>query len=307
MTTFVNSSANQSGVTMTQMQPLADKLATAAGDLSAGGGTTTGMMSGTATMGPVSGATVAAYAVAGGAMGAQVGSALTDGTGNFSVALGTYAGTVMLQLTGGSFVDPATGTTMTMQAGDVLTSCVPSVLAGSTTTGVQLTPLTSMAQARAQHLSGGMNAANVAAANTAVGHYFMVGDILTTPPMNPTVAGSGAAATQDARDYGMSIAAMSEYAKTVGMSVSSSGIVSAMMKDATDGVMNGMMGSTTIAMSGMGGMMGGGTMMQANAGTTGLATAMSTFVASGMNRSGLMASDMKALVDELTASTGTIQ
>jgi hypothetical protein len=258
--------------------------------------------------GPVGGAAVTAYAITGGTMGAQVGGGTTDSSGNFSISIGDYAGPLMLQASGGSYTDEATGADMAMQAGDVMASALPSVTAGGTLTGVQITPLTSMAQARAQHMSGGMTAANVAAANTAVGNYFMVGDILTTPPMNPTVAGSGAAATQDARDYGMSIAAMSEYAKTVGMSVSSSGIVSAMMKDATDGVMNGMMGTTTIAMGGMGGgMMGGGTMMQATAGTTGLATAMSTFVASDMNRSGLMASDMKALVDALAASTGTIQ
>ncbi len=63
----------------------------------------------------------------------------------------------------------------------------------------------------------------------------------------------------------MSIAAMSQYAKTIGMTTSSSGMVTAMMKDASDGVMNGMMGSTAISMAGMGGMMGG--MMQSSAGT----------------------------------------
>ncbi len=265
-------------------------------------------MTGTAFMGGTSSGTVTAYAVTNGTMGPMIGSSPVDATGNFSVPLGAYAGTVMLQMTGGTFMDPATGTNMIMQSGDVLTSCVPSVSAGSTTTGVQVTPLTSMAQAMAQNMSGGMTAANAGAANTAVGNYFMAGDILMTSPMDPAMAGSGSGATQDQTDYGMSIAAMSQYAKSIGMSVSSSGVVTAMMKDASDGLMNGMMGSTSIAMGGMGGgMMGGGTMMQSTAGTTGLAAAMTTFVGSSMNRSGVPASVMQPLIDKLAASTGTIQ
>jgi hypothetical protein len=241
-------------------------------------------------------------------MGPMIGSSTVDATGNFSIPLGAYAGTVMLQVSGGNFMDPANGTTMTMQSGDVMTSCVPSVTAGSTTTGVQVTPLTSMAQMMAQYMSGGMTAANVGAANTAVGNYFMAGDILMTSPMDPSMMGSASGATQAQKNYGMSIAAMSEYAKTIGMTVSSSGMVTSMMKDASDGTMNGMMGSTSITMGGMGGgMMGGGTMMQSSAGTTGLATAMTTFVGSSMNKSGATMTDMQTLVNKLTTSTGMIQ
>jgi hypothetical protein len=132
-----------------------------------------------------------------------------------------------------------------------------------------------------------------------------VGDILHTAPMNPMTAGSGTGATQDMKNYGMAIAAMSQYAMTIGMP-HSSGIVTAMMDDASDGVMNGMMGSTSISMSGMGGMMGG-TMMQSGAGTTGLSTAMTAFVGSAMNRSGVTMTEMQALVNRLGASTGVIQ
>jgi hypothetical protein len=197
---------------------------------------------------------------------------------------------------------------MTMQSGDVMTSCVPSVTAGSTTTGVQVTPLTSMAQMMAQYMSGGMTATNTGTANAAVGNYFMAGDILTTSPMDPSMMGSASSATQARKNYGMSIAAMSQYAKTIGMTTSSSGMVSAMMKDASDGTMNGMMGSTSISMGGMsGGMMGGGTMMQSNAGTAGLATAMTAFVGSSMNKSGATMTDVQALVNTLSTSTGTIQ
>jgi hypothetical protein len=257
----------------------------------------------------MSSGTVTAHAVNGGMMGAAIGSSPVDASGNFNIPMGAYSGTVMLQLTGGAFMDEATGTAMTMQPGDVLTSCVPSVAAGATTTGVQVTPLTSMAQARAQYMSGGMTAANVTTANAAIGSYFLVGDVLMTHPMDPAVAGSGSGATQDQKNYGMSIAAMSQYAHTVGMATSSSGMVTAMMDDASDGLMNGMLGSTSITMtgmSGMGGGMGGGTMMQSTAGTSGLATAMATYVGSAMNHSGVTAADVQTLVNKLSTSNGSI-
>jgi hypothetical protein len=61
-------------------------------------------------------------------------------------------------------------------------------------------------------------------------------------------------------------------------------------------------------MGGMGGgMMGGGSMMQPSAGTTGLATAMTAFVGSSMNRSGATMTDMQALANKLSTSTGMIQ
>jgi hypothetical protein len=103
----------------------------------------------------------------------------------------------------------------------------------------------------------------------------------------------------------MMIAAMSEYASTIGMS-STSGMVTAMMDDASDGIMNGMMRGGPIDMGGMGGMMGG-MMMQPDAGTSGVATAMTSFMLSAQNRSGLTVQDMQLLIDKLDASNGVIQ
>jgi hypothetical protein len=304
MTAFVSSAMNRSGVTMTDMQPLVNMLNGSTGQIGAGG-TTTGMMSGTAVKGPVATSTVTAYAITSGMMGAQLGSATTDANGNFSVPMGTYAGSVMLQVTGGTYLDEATGSTMPMLSGDLLAACVPAVTSGTTTTGIQMTPLTTMAHARAKTMTGGMTDANIATTQAAVGTYFSVTDILHTVPMNPMFTGSGSAATQNQKNYGMSIAAMSQYARTQGMTTSSSGMVTALMNDASDGVMDGMMGGTAISMAGMGGMMGG--MMSSTAGTSGLSTAMGTFVGSAMNRSGVTMADMQALVNKLATSTGMIQ
>ena len=56
----------------------------------------TGTVSGTAVKGPVNGGTMTAYALSNGAMGAKIASATTNADGTFSLAMGSYAGPVML-------------------------------------------------------------------------------------------------------------------------------------------------------------------------------------------------------------------
>jgi hypothetical protein len=312
MTTFINNaSVNKSGVSETDMNALITQLNTSTGQLQgAGGSSVSGMVSGTAVIGLMSSGTVKAFAITNGIMGAQLASGPTDTHGNFTVPIGAYSGPLMLQISGGVYTDMATGATMSMFTGDVMTSVIPLMSAGSTTSGIQITPLTSMAQARSHNMTGGMTEANINAANNAVGSYFMVSDILLTQPMDPAINGSGAAASQDMRNYGMTIAAISQEANTLGMPYSS-GMVTAMMDDASDGVMNGMMGSTPISMTGMGGMMGGGMMggnMQTTAGTSGLSTAMTAFINNALvNKSGLTTTDMIGLIQKLTTSSGSIQ
>jgi hypothetical protein len=270
------------------------------------GGTTgaNGMIGGTAVKGPISGGTVTAYAVSNGVMGTQLADGTTDAQGNFSMTIGSYSGPVMLQMSGGTYIDEATGLTMTMSPGDVMTAVMPSIISGETITNIQVTPLTSMAQAMANNMAGGMTGANIMAANTSVGTYFMVSDILHTQPMNPLVSGASGTETQDMKNYGMAIAAMSQSAKDMGMT-SSSSMVTAMMNDASDGVMNGLMGTTPVM---MGGMMAGSSMMTTTAGTSGLATEMATFITSTLNRSGVTAANMQTLMNQLTASvSGTVQ
>lgn len=132
----------------------------------------------------------------------------------------------------------------------------------------------------------------------------MVSDILHTMPMDPHVAGSGSGATADQQDCGVAIAAMSQYAKGLGMTVST-GFVTAMMSDASDGMMDGKSGSTQISMGGAM-MMGSGNMMQSTAGTSGLATAMTNFLGSSTNMSGLTATSMNALIQKLAAANGQL-
>jgi hypothetical protein len=298
---FVASGQNHSGVAMSTVQALVDQLAGSDGRIMSGSAGSPATMAGKVFNGAMTHATVTAYAVHGGERGAQLASTTTDAQGAFTMSLGEYAGPVMLQAANGTYVDEATGTTMNMAATDAMTAVMSSIGSGTHVTGVWITPLTSMAQTRAQAMGGGMMDSNITAANAAVAGYFMVNDVLHAMPVDPATPGSGLTATTDERDAGMAIAAMSQYAKGAGMA--SSTFVTAMMSDAADGTMNGMMGGTQIT---MGGMMGSGGMMQSTAGTTGLATAMTDFLGSPMNHSGLTSADMNLLIQKLAGSNGQL-
>jgi hypothetical protein len=251
----------------------------------------------------VSGATVRAYAINNGVKGGQLGSAQTDSSGNFTLRVDAYSGPLMLQLHGGAYTDEATGTRMNMLDADDMTCAVPSisVTPGSATTGIQITPLTSMAHAWAEHMSGGMSTTNITTANMRIGAAYLGAgmDILMTHPIDPTVVGSANGASIDAKNYGMMLAALSQEAHQLGMTTSSSAMVTAMHNDAEDGIMDGTKSGTPINMSGMGGRMGGGSMMP-TAGSGELATAMAMFINGPMNRSGVTSvAEMQALMDQL--------
>jgi hypothetical protein len=275
----------------------------ACGDGGGTGAPVQGSISGMATKGPVHNATVTAYGISSGQMGTQIATTTTDANGLFTMTIGGYAGPVMMRITGGSYTDEATGFSIAMAPGAVMTAVMPAIAAGASIRGVQVTPVTSMAQTLALNMSGGMTDANIAAANTAMGNYFSVSDILHVQPMNPLVTDSGLALSQDARNYGMTLAAMSQYAKALNMT-NSSLLIAAMMSDASDGVMDGKAGATQISMS-MGGMMGT-IMMPSTSGTSSLVTAMTAFISSPENASGLITADMDALMQKLNGSNGSI-
>ena len=266
----------------------------------------TGIVSGDVTKGPLSNATVTAYAIAGGLKDSPIVAATTDINGHYSMDIGHYAGPVMLQVSGGSFTEESTGSAASMAGGDVMTVVIPTVAAGANTSGIQITPITSMAQVLAQQKVGSMTDANISAANTAMSQYFSVNDIVHVQPINPLLPGSGSGVSADARKYGIALAGMSQLAKISLNMVNTSALVSAMMSDASDGMMDGKNGSAQISMA-MGGMMGN--MMPATAGTSDLATAMTSFMSNlAANKSGVTATDpdVAAMVQKLSSSNGRI-
>ena len=82
-------------------------------------------------------------------------------------------------------------------------------------------------------------------------------------------------------------------------------VMLAMMSDAADGVLDGKNGTSPISMP-MGGMMGTTGSLAASAGSSGLANAMTSFMGSAMNASGLTTTNMTTLMQKLINSNGQI-
>ncbi len=135
------------------------------------GGTRTGNplteVNGTATLGPVSGATITAYVLnTDGTRGAAVGSSTTSTSGAFKISLDTSS-PITLVMTGGSYIDEARATLVTVPVGFELEIWAP---AGPSTTGLHLHALSTIAAARAKNLAAvaGLSAAHSqAVVNTA--------------------------------------------------------------------------------------------------------------------------------------------
>lgn len=227
-------------------------------------------ISGLAVKGAISNGTVTAYAVtASGTRGGDITSTTTSGSGHYTLSLGSYTGSVFLELTGGSYIDEATGQTINVPsaAGSGLQAVVSNVTTESTLE-VQITPLTTLAAARAHGMVGGFTATNIDAANQQVGTYFGGLDILGTAPINPLIADSAGGATQDAINYGLILAGLSEQAQTLGLT-SPFELVTALVQDFSDGSFNGQSGSTPVQLN--------GSDMNPSTGTTDLAMGISGF------------------------------
>jgi len=137
--------------------------------------------SGVASKGLLNASKVCAYAITGGAMGAQIGNcATTDAAGNYSINLGTYTGPVLFQATGGTYVDEATGATVTLAT--PLDSMLLNASGGNVT--VAITALTELAYQNAGARAGGLTSANMQSAITSVQNNFGVSDIINTMPVD---------------------------------------------------------------------------------------------------------------------------
>ncbi|MEJ2254121.1 MAG: hypothetical protein P8Y75_07110 [Nitrospirota bacterium] len=268
------------------------------------------MVSGSVVKGPVYGATVTAREVRpDGTPGGTVGTAVTDSSGTFTMHIGDYQGPLYLEATGGRYMDEATAGEMPLLTNTPLYAAIPFMGQGTNLQNVQITALTAMATFRAEGM-GGLSTQNIEQANAAVGRYFDVDDILATHPMNPLIANSVDSAAPGERNYGMGLAAMSQYANEEGLENSCIATY-AFSEDASDGFMNGMMWNDEIGMGPWGGttasgMMMGGPMMHTDAGTAGLADAMGNFINSEHNLSGVTVDQMNEVMEQLRNSSGQL-
>jgi fibronectin type 3 domain-containing protein len=244
-------------------------------------------VSGSVVDGFVVGATVQAYLInANGTKGAPVGSATTtDASGNYTLSLGTLTtGPLLIETSGGSYVDWATGTAVNLTAADRMSAVISSAVSPATVSAM-ITPLTSMAAQRALQdiaLNGTAVATAIDTANADVGAYFGGFNILTDKPINPTVAGSATGVSQNCVNYGLVLAGISKNASTKGLQPFS--LVSAMIKDAEDGAFDGKQGATQLTVTNASGV--GTTNLTAADSKGALGTGINAFQASLSNQSG---------------------
>jgi hypothetical protein len=164
-----------------------------------GGASPTKSVSGIAAAGPISGGTVTIYSIkTDGSKGDTLGTATTGQDGSYSVNIGSYTGDVLVELSGGTYTDEATG-------GNLTNGLLHAALMGvSGNVSVAVTPLTEIAW---QLVSPTLN---IDQANSLVGD--MVGlNIINTLPTDVTKSGSVSGATADQVNYGLMLATISQY------------------------------------------------------------------------------------------------
>lgn len=190
-----------------------------------GGGSAPGpastIVSGTAAKGPVSGGTVTVYAVRNGAVDpTPLGTPFTPtpANGSYTVNIGSYTGPVLIEITGGTYVDEATGAISDIQAVPLRAF----VAHASGNVSAAVTALTEIAAKRIVDSGAPITESLISTTNSDVGSTFGVGDIIGTQPVDAAATGAaGAPAAQ--QEYGMALAALSKYmqlnARTLGQSV----------------------------------------------------------------------------------------
>lgn len=168
-----------------------------------GGGATT--VSGTASKGGIEGGTANVFALGeDGERGELLGTDTTDSNGEYSVDVGDYTGNVLVEVTGGTYVDEATGETVTNP------DTFRAVLTGAEgSVSVMATPATEIA-CRVAEAATGLTTDNITSANSLVGA--MVGgiDILGTRPADVTDQDDSRASSVDGITYGLFLATLSQ-------------------------------------------------------------------------------------------------
>ncbi len=217
----------------------------------------TQVISGAATKGPISNATVAFYEIDafGFALGEALATTTTDTTGNFTITLPSTTSPVLVETRGGAFIDESDQETdallrrqITLTASQGFRSVLP---VGSST--VAVTPFTEalVDLVRNQSRTTGdfldKFADTTAEYNTAIGL-----DVLTTVPANHIAP--GATATAGASQYALLLGAVANTANNaaiqLGMATPTYEIIKAVISDLVDGVVDGEQFSSPVVVDG---------------------------------------------------------
>jgi hypothetical protein len=167
-------------------------------------GTAAVTIHGVASLGPLSSATVRAFAIADGLKDRALASAVTADTGSYSLHIGFYTGPVLLEASGCTYRDEASGVAIAMEG------TVRAALANVTgDTQANITALTAAAVRNAEGASDGLTAAHIDAANAAAKAQPGF-DPVATGPIDPTA--TGVAAGHGPRTlYGVYLGVVSQY------------------------------------------------------------------------------------------------
>lgn len=171
------------------------------------------VMSGVAAKGLIAGGTVEAYSITdGGQKGDLLASATTSSDGSYTLDIGDYSGPVLVEVTGGTYLDEATGNTMELYG--TMRAALPSV---SGDVDVAITPLTEIAVRMAES-GGGLDSVKIEDANELLSQ--LVGaDITLTMPADCSDAGAFGSASDDEKNYALFLAAISQMSETLGQNV----------------------------------------------------------------------------------------
>ncbi|MBI4868834.1 MAG: hypothetical protein HY816_17995 [Candidatus Wallbacteria bacterium] len=264
-----------------------------------------GTVSGSGFKGPFrAGALVQAFRVTSGQKGTLLATGTTDVSGNFSlrVADATYAGPVVLEMTG-TYYDEATGADVST-GGNPLRGAVPSLPAGGSFSGVRITPLTHLAVALAT-ARGALSEAGLTQAFNDVGTRFGVTSPQSTQPFDTT--GNATGADTNSVRYGLVAAGFSQEAATLGVSTNT--LISAASLDASDGSLDGFAGGSPIPMQ----TTSGGIVIYDNTAISSrLSTAIGTFVdgtrdGTGLSTTTTLVTDLQTVVNRVNrAPTASI-
>jgi hypothetical protein len=139
----------------------------------------TSVVVGVASKGPINTGSVKVFAIRDGVVDASaaIGEAQTDTKGNYSIDLGAYKGSALVEVSGGTFTDEVSGTTVTLKS--PMHAVFSNISTG--TQKVAVTPLTELASRRARgHSSITKDVINES--NKSVASTFALDDIISTLP-----------------------------------------------------------------------------------------------------------------------------
>jgi hypothetical protein len=167
------------------------------------------MVNGVASKGLISGGTVKVYAIdSNGQKGSLLGSTTTDSNGHYSIEI-IYDGPVLVEITGGTYIDEATGETKDLA--EPLRAALPHT---SGDVDVAVTPLTEIA-VRIAESSGSMDSTKIGDANDLISQ-ILGDDIISTLPTDCEDTAEFSAASEAEKNYALLLAAISQMSETSG-------------------------------------------------------------------------------------------